>query len=339
MDPVTQVMLGGAVGYIVAGKQAPRRALLTGAAVAVLPDLDVFFAYQHDLDAMTLHRGWTHSWFVHTLLAPLIAWLCWRWQQTIDFRKMLLLVWLVLITHAGLDALTVYGTQLFWPLSPPPVSGGSIFIIDPIYTLLLVIGFSGVLLRPSPQLGGRVMRLTLFLSVLYLLWGLYAQQWIAKQTEAALKVQNVDYQNYQVSATALNTLLWRVVVVTDEHYYEGYRGLLDGDAPLRWRRYDRGGELIRELANNDSLTRLNWFTNGLFKVEENQGRVVVSDLRMGMEPHYFFQFEIAERNGTSWEMIMPEQIPIQRDTRSGINWVWSRIWDADLQPISDAGSR
>lgn len=338
MDPVTQVMLGSAVGYVVAGKEAPRRAVLTGAAIAVLPDLDVFFAYQNDLDAMTLHRGWTHSWFVHTLIAPLIAWVCWRWQKAIAFKTMLLMTWLVLITHSGLDALTVYGTQLFWPLTPPPVSGGSIFIIDPVYTLLLIVGFVAVVIRPRAPISGRIMRLTLFLSVLYLLWGMYAQQWISKQTEAALAVQNIDYQHYQVSATALNTLLWRMVVVTEDNYYEGYRSLLDGDAPLRWRRYDRGGELISELAENQSLSRINWFTQGLFKAEAQNGEVIITDLRMGMEPHYFFRFKIAEQNGRGWTPMIPEQISVQRDTRKGLQWVWSRLWDADVQPISDAGS-
>ena len=44
-------------------------------------------------------------------------------------------VFLCLTTHALLDALTIYGTQLFWPVWKEPIALGSMFIIDPAYTL------------------------------------------------------------------------------------------------------------------------------------------------------------------------------------------------------------
>ena len=46
---------------------------------------------------------------------------------------------LALITHPLLDAFTVYGTQLLWPLRPPPVMWSSVFIIDPLYTVWLLV--------------------------------------------------------------------------------------------------------------------------------------------------------------------------------------------------------
>ncbi|XOT98672.1 metal-dependent hydrolase, partial [Alcaligenes pakistanensis] len=44
-----------------------------------------------------------------------------------------------LITHPLLDAFTSYGTQLLWPLAATPATWSSIFIIDPLYTLPLLI--------------------------------------------------------------------------------------------------------------------------------------------------------------------------------------------------------
>ncbi len=46
---------------------------------------------------------------------------------------------LALITHPLLDAFTVYGTQLWWPLQPHPTMWSSVFIIDPAYTLWLLL--------------------------------------------------------------------------------------------------------------------------------------------------------------------------------------------------------
>ena len=41
-----------------------------------------------------------------------------------------------------LDAMTVYGTQLLQPFTDHPFAVGSMFIIDPLYTLPLLVGVS-----------------------------------------------------------------------------------------------------------------------------------------------------------------------------------------------------
>ena len=46
----------------------------------------------------------------------------------------------MLITHPLLDATTVYGTQLWLPFTNHPVGVGSLFVIDPLYTLPLLVG-------------------------------------------------------------------------------------------------------------------------------------------------------------------------------------------------------
>ena len=49
------------------------------------------------------------------------------------------MVYLIFATHALLDAVTVYGTRLLWPVVDHPFGIGSMFIIDPLYTLPLMI--------------------------------------------------------------------------------------------------------------------------------------------------------------------------------------------------------
>src|SRR5678816_1952708 len=39
------------------------------------------------------------------------------------------------MAHPLIDAFTVYGTQLFWPLPMRPLMWSSLFIIDPLFTL------------------------------------------------------------------------------------------------------------------------------------------------------------------------------------------------------------
>ena len=54
--------------------------------------------------------------------------------------RVLWMVWLCLVTHPLLDAFTVYGTQVLLPFSDYPVAWSTLFIIDPLYTLPLVVG-------------------------------------------------------------------------------------------------------------------------------------------------------------------------------------------------------
>jgi len=73
--------------------------------------------------------------------------------QTRDLRfRWGIIVYAVFATHVLLDSVTVYGTQIFWPLSEYPVSIGSIFIIDPAYTLPLIVGvIVALMLRHSSK--------------------------------------------------------------------------------------------------------------------------------------------------------------------------------------------
>jgi len=337
MDTVTQALLGGAVGYAVAGKTSRRKAMLWGAAIAVVPDLDVFIPYESDLDSMTFHRSWTHSLFVHTAVAPLLAWLVQRFDKTFSFSQWFLLFWLALVTHAGLDALTVYGTQLFWPFMPPPISGGSVFIIDPSYSIPLLAGFLMILLMPKKGLSDKIMRYGFAFSCLYLVWGYGIQQWMEHQARQALSQQNIAYTQMQVSATAFNTLLWRFVVVDEAFYYEGFKSLFEPSATLQFKRYPRGAELIDKTEQLAAYQRINWFTNGLFKLEAQGDTIVATDLRMGMEPSYYFRFQLAHDNDDKLETTIPNRIRSENNRRAGVRWVWQRIWNPAVQFNSDSG--
>lgn len=336
MDTLTQALLGGAIGYAVAGRKVPRKAILVGAAIAVLPDLDIFIQHSNDLDTMTLHRSWTHSWIIQTLLAPLIALFISRFDTQLDFKTWWLMIWLVWVTHAGLDALTVYGTQLFWPFMPSPASGGSVFIIDPVYSLPLFAGFMCVLLKPARIVSHRLMIGALIFCTAYLGWGFGAQQWVKKEVLAELEKQQIEFDHLQVSAAPLNTLLWRVLIVSEDIYYEGFRSVFDGDIALRLRGYPRGEMLQQQAASIPAVNQLDWFTRGLFKLSQHENQLIATDLRMGAEPHYFFRFKIAELEAGIWQKIEPVQLRIDRDIKAGILWSWRRIWSSEEKLASDS---
>ena len=75
MDSITQAMLGASVAGACAPRGQRRKALLLGAGLGTLPDLDVFIDYGGAVENFTFHRGFSHSLFV---LAPfsLVAMAC-----------------------------------------------------------------------------------------------------------------------------------------------------------------------------------------------------------------------------------------------------------------------
>ena len=151
MDSLTQIALGSAVGVAVMGRRTPVwKAALVGAVFGTLPDLDALIKHADPIRNMTFHRAESHGVFYLTLLSPVLAWLLLRlWPHSGSYRRWLLAIWLILITHVLLDALTVYGTQLLQPFSDHPFSVGSIFIVDPFYTLPLLLGLGLTLRRKA----------------------------------------------------------------------------------------------------------------------------------------------------------------------------------------------
>lgn len=331
MDTVTQALLGGAVGFAVAGKTSPRKAVLWGAAIAILPDLDVFISYDNDLAAITNHRSWSHSWIIQSLLAPLFAWLLYRFDKTFQFKQWWLLVWFALITHSGLDALTVYGTQLFWPLMPSPYSGGSVFIIDLFYTLPLLVGFIAIVFRPNTITSQRIIKTGFTLSCIYLVWGLLAQNWVSYNANRDLADQHIKTEKVLVTATPFNTLLWRILVVDNDVYYEGFRSVFDGSGSITFTRHKRNSDLINTLQDSDALKRLSWFSNGFYSINQLGNSLIATDLRMGLEPIYFFRYQIAQAENHQINAVSPMRIRSERHAKQGITWTWQRIWDPTAQ--------
>ena len=336
MDSLSQLALGAAVGVAVMGRRTSlAKSAAWGAVLGTLPDLDVLLDHGDALLNMTLHRAESHALFWLSLLAlPLgagIARLHGEWPL---WRRWCLAAWLALITHPLLDAMTVYGTQLALPFSNHPYGVGSIFIIDPLYTLPLLFGLLLALgwRRRRPDWALRANTLGLLLSTAYLAWGVVVQQHVGTLARASLARQGVQAQALLVTPTAFNTLLWRVVATTPTHYHEGFYSLLDeGKEPL-WEVHDRGPVLLQAYAGTPAFERLNSFTHGLVAMQAVNGRAHLSDLRMGQTPTFSFTFDIGPAPG-------PDATPQPALARGGrpelaraLPWLWARMQGEPLPP-------
>jgi len=334
MDSVSQFALGAAVGVAVMGRRtAVWKAALWGGVCGTLPDLDALIDFGDPVRNMTYHRAESHALFWLTLAAPLIAWPIARLHGELDrFRRWWLAVWAVLITHPLLDAMTIYGTQLLLPFSDEPLGVGSLFIIDPLYTLPLLAGtIAALMLRGGPR-ALRVNLAGLLLSTAYVGWSVIAQQQAVSTAQAALRAQGIAAQQVLVTPAPFNTLLWRVVAMTPEHYYEGFTSLLDADASITFDRFDRGRPLREELRGNWFVERIAWFSDGFYKMSQEGARVLISDLRMGQEPAYVFNFVVAEKRSAAKSLAVPERISRRPNVDRALRWLWPRMLGEKLPP-------
>lgn len=340
MDSLSQIALGAAVGVAVMGrKTALWKAALMGAVVGTLPDLDVLINHGDPIRDMTLHRTESHSLFYITLVAPLLAWITAKFAREMHlFKYWWLAVWLVLITHPLLDTMTIYGTQLALPFSDYPFGIGSVFVIDPLYTLPLLIG-TGIALARKQLAGLRWNTIGLAISSGYLVWGLAMQFYVGTLADKSLAAQGLSVQQRLVTAAPFNSVLWRVVAITPEGYAEGFYSLLDKDTDITFVEYPRGQEIYQVVRSNWEVNRIAWFSHGYFKMEEQNGVISIADLRMGVEPYYTFTFDIAEHivdgNNQKIYFITPKQTMPTIDSESSLQWFPQRILGKTNQSLMD----
>lgn len=328
MDSLSQILLGAATAAVVAPSGHRRRALLLGAALGTLPDLDVLIDYGDAVANMTEHRGFSHSLLVLPGLAlALWALLCVAWSRAREAPwRWLGVIALPLLTHPLLDALTVYGTQLFWPLASPPVVGGSVFIIDPLYTLPLLVAVLTTAFAARDAAARRALVLGLLVSTAYLGWGLSAQAWVDRLAARSLAGTGLEQAPRLVIASPFNSVLWRILVLTPEGYLEGQYSLWAdrGELAFEAHAFDRG--LLDEAAALPAVQRLLWFSHGFQRADLIDGELVLSDLRMGQHPTFFFAHAVARLEGGEWVAADNRRLPVTRVGEGQLAALWRRIW-------------
>jgi inner membrane protein len=287
MDSITQIALGAAVGEATLGHRVGKKAPLWGAALGTLPDLDVLAnPFISEVTALLLHRGPTHSILFATLMAPLIGALLARWHRSDDasWRDWALLAFLALGTHIVLDSFTTYGTRVFWPFSDYPLILGSIFIIDPLYTVPLGVGvLVALLFAPTDRRRRWINYAGLGLSTAYLLLTGFNKLYVQSVFTEALQAQDLPATHTFVQPTALNNLLWSCTAEGPDAFWVGYYSLLDDDRQVRFRRVPKNRELLGSAHGDDPAVEiLEWFSRGFFTVSRSSdGALLVHDLRFG----------------------------------------------------------
>lgn len=111
---------------------------------------------------------------------------------------------------------------------------------------------------------------------------------------------------------------------------------------------------LQAVAAYPTVQRLGWFNHGFMRAQvqpgaataagvqsgaEGHDTLVLSDLRMGLEPDYNFSFEVAARRGDGWQAIAPVQQPWtapvsgMAGVRALMAAMWKRIREPTREPV------
>jgi inner membrane protein len=317
MDTITHIVLGAAVGEVIAGKKLGKKALLIGAIAGNLPDIDFVASFWLDSARdVWFHRGITHSLLFVGVVSLLLAWVA-RWvgagrggagredragrgrAGAMTFKEWGIFFGVQMLIHIFIDAFNAYGTGWFEPFNSYRLTFNVLFVADPLYSCWLGIAFLALLvLRRNHAARKRWARFGLVLSSMYLCFCLVNKWRIDGVVERQLRQQAIHYDRYFTTPTPLNSLLWYIVAEDSSgDEYTGYRSVFDAPGRrinfrLRPKRDSllgrrdslveaRGGGIGEPLRDHQDVRYLLHFSQGYYTVERWGDTLVFNVSRFG----------------------------------------------------------
>jgi len=287
MDPLSQGTVGAAFAQSTANKNNIFKIGVIGFFAGLAPDLDILIQSSTDpILFLEYHRQFTHSLFfipfgsliVALLIFPLV-------RSSMNLKTVYLASFLGYATHGLLDACTSYGTQLFWPFSNERVTWNNISIVDPLFTVPILI-FVGIAIKTRKRV-----------------FSYFAIGWIAfylslgfiqyeRALSAAKELANSRGHNAErltLKPSFGNIILWKSIYQHEETFYVDAIRTVESSS---W----CSGESIRifdyqyHLPNLDKesqqkrdIERFRWFSQDYLGFNEDLN--LVTDIRYSMIPN------------------------------------------------------
>lgn len=330
MDSVTQFALGAVIGAVTLGPRiGPRKAVIIGGLMGTVPDLDTFIPSDDPVSAFTSHRGTTHSLVIQALATPLFAEPLVRIFQGLRDQRIrtYAAIYSIFATHALIDAITIYGTRLLYPVIDTPYGVGSMFIIDPLYTLpLVVITLWGLLVATSTPRFFRWCKGVLAVTTAYMALSIPLQHYAEAKAVRVLNERGIEPERVLTLAAPFTTLFFKTVAIDGSRYINLYTPLFGDEDTITAYVHPRRADLVTCLATDPRFQELAAFTKGFFSLRAEDGNIIMSDLRMGLTPNYVFQFAIAETtaDGTT-PLDTPTREPVIRESEGDTDWLIAGI--------------
>jgi len=306
MDPLSQGLLGAGLAKSFSKRKNLKAAAICGAIGGMAPDLDIFIRSAGDpLLSLEYHRHFTHSLLFIPFGGLIVASFLWLvfYRKKSSFVIIYAFSTLGFATHGLLDACTSYGTRLYWPLSNERVSWNIVSIIDPIFTITLLVFLILSLSRKSVIL----MRVGLILSLSYLALGYIKHEQVKSFIYETAKSRKHKIERILLNPTIGNNILWRSVYQSDGYYYiDAVHLSLFGNPIIREGKkakvIDKESifpNLKTDSVQREDIRRFSYFSQDYIYLHPDQDNII-ADIRYGTLPY---------DDQSLWGIIIDENTP------------------------------
>ncbi len=291
MDPLSQGVLGASLPQA-AARSGKHIAAITvvGAIGGMVPDLDVLIRSSTDpLLFLEYHRQFSHSLFfipIGGAITGLLLYTLFGRFLGLSRNATLLFTTLGYATHALLDACTTYGTLLLWPLANTRFAWNTVSIIDPLFTLpLLLLVVAGVV-KKSP----RYARIALVYALCYLTLGLVQRERAEAVGWQLAQSRGHTPTRLEAKPSFANIWLWKVVYETQNHFHVDAVRVLSNSKIYPGqsaRKLDLAKDfpwLTPDSQQHQDVLRFDWFSNQYLAMDANNPNRII-DARYSLVPN------------------------------------------------------
>ena len=287
MDPVSQGAVGAAFAQSAAKKENIILIGFIGFLAGLAPDLDVLIRSEDDpILFLEYHRQFSHSLFFIPIGSFFVALFIFPFVRGLmSLRMVYIASFLGYATHGLLDACTSYGTQLFWPFSDQRVTWNNISIVDPIFTVPIVILLAIAITKRK--------RIFSFIAIgwiiFYLSLGFIQYE---RTLSAAMDLANSRGHNAErmtLKPSFGNLILWKSIYQHEETYY------VDAIRTVRSSTWCLGESiemfdyqyhlpsLDKDSQQAKDIERFRWFSQDYLGYDDKNS--LVTDIRYSMIPN------------------------------------------------------
>ena len=314
MDSITQIVLGAACGEIALGKKIGNKAILFGAIGGTIPDLDVLIGklfYTNEIDSLAFHRGIMHSIPFAIVGALIFGFLSYKVYDygylrrgTTSLKDWIWLFFLSILTHPILDSFTPYGTQLFLPFSDYRVAFNNIAVVDPLYTLPLLMCVSITMFFNRKNSKRKTWtKAGLYLSSAYMIFTIGNKLYVDHFFKTSFNQAKINYSRFSAQPTILNNFLWYAVAETDKNYTVSFYSIFDDtNTPPNFINIPKNHKLLD--VDHQDIKTLRWFSNEFYTLSILNNKIIYKDLRYPLlevrdSTSSLFSFELI-KEGNRW---------------------------------------
>lgn len=286
MDSISQAVLGAAIGEVLLSKKIGNKGAILGAVIATIPDLDVIILpFISPIERLSMHRGFSHSIVFSILGSIILAFILSKsqWCKEFKYSSIFIFSWLALFTHMLLDTFTAYGTNLFLPFSDRRIGFDSVNIVDPVYTLPLIVGlvYSLYFYKNSPY-RSLPSSIALIVSSSYLILTLAIKTHVESIFTQELTQSNIAYDELSSQPVGMASFHWYAVANTPDGMYIGDYNFLN-KKKIEFQYFEKNDSLL--VGIDSSLVRtMKWFAKDKYSVSKNpDGKIHFYNVQVDMQ--------------------------------------------------------